>query len=165
MEGRKGEWLSRRKLGRMVLRPRLSMAGGWGGGAHTLLPPRVPLLSLQPHGHGVYEWADGARYEGLFLEGKRHGEGQLTLPSGILYEGDWSRDQRNGVGVEVLPDGSKYDGGFADDARHGLGKMVWANEDSYEGKGHSRLLSTFLRVRSRQSRGGPPPTSLSRSLA
>ena len=41
-------------------------------------------------GEGVYEWADGGRYEGSFVNGSKNGKGKYDASetSGI-YEGTW----------------------------------------------------------------------------
>ena len=34
-------------------------------------------------------YANGAVYEGRFLDGRQHGTGRYTQPDGYEYEGDW----------------------------------------------------------------------------
>ena len=34
------------------------------------------------HGHGVYTWANGQKYEGEWANGKQNGEGQIILVTG-----------------------------------------------------------------------------------
>jgi hypothetical protein len=38
--------------------------------------------SYIPHGHGVYQHANGDLYSGAFQEGARDGKGKLTKPNG-----------------------------------------------------------------------------------
>ena len=46
----------------------------------------------RPHGMGVWELADGSRYEGEHEKGYRHGEGVLIMPDGTRYEGMFDKD-------------------------------------------------------------------------
>lgn len=41
------------------------------------------------HGYGVYIWADGRRYEGLWQNGKQHGKGKYILPNNTVKVGIW----------------------------------------------------------------------------
>ena len=52
-----------------------------------------------PHGTGVWELADGSRYEGEHETGFRHGKGVLILPEGTRRVGRFEKD--NYVGPEV----------------------------------------------------------------
>jgi len=38
-------------------------------------------------GHGVYKWANGAVYEGDYVDGKKHGDGKMVYPDKGCYEG------------------------------------------------------------------------------
>ena len=51
------------------------------------------------HGQGVYEYADGARYEGQWKDGKRHGGGEITYADGSRYEGEWKDGMKHGFGI------------------------------------------------------------------
>ena len=39
-------------------------------------------------GHGVYTWANGAKYDGEYKDNKKNGHGLHTWPDGSMYEGD-----------------------------------------------------------------------------
>ena len=39
------------------------------------------------HGHGVYSWPDGRKYEGAWKHEKMDGEGVFTWPDGRKYTG------------------------------------------------------------------------------
>ena len=52
-------------------------------------------------GYGVYQFADGMRYEGQFSGGKRHGSGVYTYPTGARFIGEWVDGRR--VGGEYVP--------------------------------------------------------------
>ena len=43
-------------------------------------------------GFGVYKWADGRRYEGMWKDGKQHGKGKFIMANGTL-EGNWNQGQ------------------------------------------------------------------------
>ena len=41
------------------------------------------------HGHGVYTWPDGRKYEGEYSNDKKHGFGIYIWADGRRYEGNW----------------------------------------------------------------------------
>jgi hypothetical protein len=47
-------------------------------------------------GYGVYEFANGMRYEGQFRRGKRHGQGTYFYNSGAKFVGEWAAGKRVG---------------------------------------------------------------------
>jgi hypothetical protein len=46
------------------------------------------------HGNGIYIWADGRKYDGLWANGKQHGEGKYVLPDGTIRVGIWEEGKR-----------------------------------------------------------------------
>lgn len=46
------------------------------------------------HGYGIYIWADGRRYEGLWQNGKQHGKGKYILPNNTVKVGIWEDGKR-----------------------------------------------------------------------
>ena len=40
-------------------------------------------------GFGRFEWPDGRRYEGEYIDDKKEGKGSFFWPDGRKYEGDW----------------------------------------------------------------------------
>ena len=40
-------------------------------------------------GKGVFDWPDGRKYEGDYLEDKKHGLGTFYWPDGRKYTGSW----------------------------------------------------------------------------
>ena len=84
-------------------------------------------------GKGRFEWPDGRRYNGEFVDGQPDGVGSEVLPDGTRYRGHWYRGQRDGVGTLNFPDGGRYEGDFSRGARAGLGAYVGA-ADSYDGE-------------------------------
>jgi hypothetical protein len=49
-------------------------------------------------GEGTIQWANGDRYEGTMIAGRKHGKGIFTWSNGQRYDGEWAerRDQRQG---------------------------------------------------------------------
>ena len=41
------------------------------------------------HGKGIYNWPDGRKYDGQFVNDKREGFGLFTWADGRKYEGHW----------------------------------------------------------------------------
>lgn len=56
-------------------------------------------------GEGVYEWADGGRYEGSFVNGSKHGKGMYDAhaTSGV-YTGTWTQGKPDGWGTFTAKD-------------------------------------------------------------
>ncbi|XP_071250275.1 radial spoke head 10 homolog B isoform X4 [Salvelinus alpinus] len=92
------------------------------------------------HGHGLYTWADGVKYEGTiyynqeatsWYEGElvnnnREGWGVRCYPSGNLYEGQWRNNVRHGEGrMRWLPLGQQYSGIWENGVQHGQGTHTW----------------------------------------
>lgn len=48
---------------------------------------------------GIYKWANGASYEGDFVNGDRTGKGVEKWPDGGSYEGDFVNGAHTGKGV------------------------------------------------------------------
>lgn len=66
-------------------------------------------------GFGVFQNADGYRYEGEWKEDKLNGKGKETWQSnGSSYEGDFVANIKEGEGKFVWQDGSYYKGGFVE---------------------------------------------------
>jgi TPR repeat protein len=95
-------------------------------------------VSIRPEqltytGKARFDWPDGRRYDGMFVDGQPDGIGSELLPDGTRYRGHWYRGQRHGVGTLELPDGGRYEGDFSRGERAGLGIYVGA-ADSYDGE-------------------------------
>ena len=41
------------------------------------------------HGQGIFTWADGRKYIGMYQNDKKHGYGTFEWPNGRKYIGDW----------------------------------------------------------------------------
>ena len=58
-------------------------------------------------GKGVFEWANGNRYEGEWVGGLREGVGvHVVRADGSRYEGEWQRGWYHGLGVLVASGGA-----------------------------------------------------------
>jgi len=40
-------------------------------------------------GVGIFEWPDGRKYEGEYLDDKKEGYGAFKWPDGKVYQGYW----------------------------------------------------------------------------
>lgn len=110
---------------------------------------------------GVFEFDDGARYEGEFVEGEGgrrlrqgqgslrhgpeemtgewdndllHGHAKVTFASGAVYEGGFDHGVFCGTGVYSWPDGSFYQGGWRSNKMHGDG--CYRDARGLEWRGH-----------------------------
>ena len=50
------------------------------------------FLMNEKHGHAIYQWDDGSKYEGDWANDKREGSGIFTSKEGSVYEGEWNND-------------------------------------------------------------------------
>jgi len=108
---------------------------------------RGEIQNWQLHGKGVYTYATGNVYDGLFAEGKRKGNGTMKYADGSVYQGDWKGDLKEGYGLLRSADGDVFRGIWKDDLRED-GEMEYENGDFYEGEwkddkrnGFGRLIS------------------------
>lgn len=81
---------------------------------------------------GECEYADGTKYYGDWMNGKRHGLGKLVERNGYMYYGWWENDMRHGQGEANYPDGSMFDGDWKCDKKYGFGKITRPDGTSYE---------------------------------
>ena len=75
------------------------------------------------HGHGLYVWKDGRRYEGYYEFDKKHGFGVYEWADGRKYEGNWGHGKQHGQGRYVLADGKVRVGVWENGKR-----VQWLNE-------------------------------------
>ncbi len=85
------------------------------------------------NGYGVYNYANGNRYEGNFKDGSPDGKGILSFANGSKYLGHWEQNWRQGEGRLVFIEGHEYFGNFRRNQFHGQGVMRFANGDMYDG--------------------------------
>ena len=105
----------------------------------------------QMHGHGVFIWVNGDRYQGMFKEHKRSGHGVYKYGNGDEYQGEWRNSEKHdrgvfyGHGVYRWANGDVYQGEYKDDMRNGHGVKHLANGDLVhdgEWKDDQPLLAT-----------------------
>jgi hypothetical protein len=87
----------------------------------------------QKHGHGKLILADGAIYDGDWIDDKRTGKGKYTWANGDFYEGDFKDDKQTGKGKFTSTIGAIYEGDVVDSKQYGKGKYIWPNGDFYDG--------------------------------
>jgi hypothetical protein len=85
-------------------------------------------------GRGQILWANGNRYDGDLVQGRKHGEGSFAWASGQRYSGQWADDQPRGKGQMRFANGDDYEGEVADGLPQGQGRMRYASGDSYDGR-------------------------------
>ena len=64
----------------------------------------IVSASGEVSGTGAVEWANGERFTGTLVKGRRQGKGRFSWASGQWYEGDWVDDRATGHGVSQFVD-------------------------------------------------------------
>lgn len=97
------------------------------------------------HGKGgSYTWANGDKYFGEWLNGKRTGRGIYTWADGNSFEGKFDDGKRvDGLGIYTWKNGTNYKGNFANNLMHGKGTLFyatggWYTGDFVKGKRHGK---------------------------
>jgi serine/threonine protein kinase len=93
------------------------------------IDPKTGVVS----GTGKIAWANGDRFEGTMISGKKEGKGKFVWHNGQRYSGDWTHDAPNGKGTIVFTDGSRYEGDVKDGMPHGQGTTRFKDGDVYRG--------------------------------
>jgi len=114
-------------------------------------------------GKHTYEYPNGYKYDGYFVDGFRNGKGTLILGDNnekfvgefkngfrhgkgtlalyksdshfpyLFYDGEWKYDKKNGEGEEEYANGSKHIGTFVKNNIEGEGTFIFANGDKCYG--------------------------------
>jgi len=85
-------------------------------------------------GKGNVKYADGSTYVGDFVNGKMEGRGIYLYANGNTYNGGWANNLKSGQGTQTLKQSDElYVGQFSGDKRNGKGKATYKNGDTYEG--------------------------------
>lgn len=107
-------------------------------------PATTPIGSVRSTGSTTssYALANGERYQGEFLNGKKEGKGTLVFPDGTKYIGEFRNDTFNGNGLLILKIGESYEGDFVNGKKHGWGKWVGADGTTYQGLFSNDQIST-----------------------
>ncbi len=72
-------------------------------------------------GLGSMGFITGARYEGMWSQGRMHGKGLYIWADGRRYEGEWVRGERHGAGMSTMANGEKHEGGYIHNQMNGAG--------------------------------------------
>ena len=88
-------------------------------------------IDKRKNGHGVVQYQNGNRYDGMFKDGKRHGQGKFTWKNGNVYEGEFENDQMSGHGKFTGVNGVIFEGEYKNGYPNGRGKEIY-NGDVYE---------------------------------
>jgi hypothetical protein len=86
------------------------------------------------NGKGKYKYADGAVYEGSFVDSIRHGKGTMTWATGAIYTGDWTKGKITGKGYFTYSNGETYEGDFVANAFEGIGTKKYNDGNIYIGE-------------------------------
>ncbi len=84
-------------------------------------------------GNGVYEWANGDKFDGGFVDDKPSGQGKWDFASGDKYAGEVVGGVIVGKGVFIAKNGDKFEGPFVDGRPNGKGVYRFASGDRFEG--------------------------------
>jgi hypothetical protein len=68
---------------------------------------------------GTFKFADGAVYEGDWIDGKYHGTGKFSFGNGDVYEGGFRNGKYHGTGKLTYADGTVQEGTFIEDVFQG----------------------------------------------
>ncbi len=91
-----------------------------------------PLVDGKRQGQGRVEWDNGSYYEGDFDNGLFSGHGRLRSAEGDLYDGDFRAGMFEGHGTAVTPN-AQYEGQFRLGAFWGDGEMRYRDGRRYRG--------------------------------
>ena len=58
------------------------------------------------------------------MNDKAEGTGTYSHANGAYYEGQWLDDKQHGHGVESWPDGARYEGNYEDGKKEGQGRLT-----------------------------------------
>lgn len=63
-----------------------------------------PRLRIEKYaqGHGIYTWANGAKYDGEYKDNKKNGHGLHTWPDGSMYKGAKTIESKDFKVVNVI---------------------------------------------------------------
>lgn len=99
----------------------------------VVAPAPAPRVEAHPR-YGTKNYPTGTVYTGNFnAAGLRHGKGTYQWPNGDKYEGDWVNDNATGQGTYYSREGWRYVGQFVNLKFHGKGVYYFANGKSRKG--------------------------------
>lgn len=88
---------------------------------------------------GIWEGADGSRYEGSYVNGQWQGKGKYDAADGTCFEGMWSNGLMHGTGTCSDASGT-YSGEWKQGERHGRGHLLRTNGEECDPTFGSALL-------------------------
>ncbi len=94
-------------------------------------------------GYRAETYANGERYEGYFVNGKRCGIGRMEYHNGDVYEGHYTDGKRDGQGIMKYANGSVYEGNWENSVKSGQGKFTMANGENYQGNFENGTFGGF----------------------
>lgn len=75
-------------------------------------------------GRGLYFFANGDRYDGALVDGRKHGPGRyVDERNGSVYDGEYVNGSREGYGVLTTRNGYTYEGEWHNGMKHGQGVL------------------------------------------
>jgi hypothetical protein len=77
--------------------------------------------------------ADGGRYYGLLVDGRRQGGGRVEWDNGAYFEGNFDKGTYSGHGRLRQPSGDEYQGEFEQGVESGHGRLLTAGGSTYIG--------------------------------
>ena len=77
----------------------------------------------QYHGLGVYQWVQGDRFEGRWVNGVVEKKGIYHYASGAKIEAEWKDGKVHGKGLCVFKDGRTFEGEWKNDMKDGFGRI------------------------------------------
>jgi hypothetical protein len=124
------------------------------------------VLTGKFNGYGIFQDKDGAKYEGIWIEGILHnygrvihitgdcyegqvvfgefsGQGTFKHYQGAIYRGDFKKNQMEGNGEETFADGSHFKGQFKNGKKNGNGTFRWNDGSQYTGNFVDNLFEGF----------------------
>ncbi len=76
------------------------------------------------HGHGTYEWSNGSKYVGHYMDDKKCGWGVcLHGANEENYAGNYIDGAMHGSGTYTWPNGDEYKGNFINGVKEWLGSV------------------------------------------
>ncbi len=91
------------------------------------------LNSDKPYGYGKFDYNDGAKCVGDWVNGRREGKCKIEHTNGDVYRGDFRAENRNGCGIYTYANGNKYMGDFVGGMFSGKGIYLFNSGEAFVG--------------------------------
>ena len=76
------------------------------------------------HGHGIYLYADGIRYDGDYKNDKKEGYGSYLWTDGRRYDGWWHKGKQHGLGTYIVAEKNSKKYGLWENGK----RVTWFDE-------------------------------------